>query len=670
MSLTYSQAVEQTITAGEQIHQIINGTATTEVTVEDGSKVPSVRKALLDNFYFKDPLDWQSGQQEVVFNQLRKFTDGTMWYAPNATASNPINMGATPVGNNNWKVYSLDAIVKLTPQIREAIRRSYAEAGYNMVVGSFEAGGTVATAGQVLLFEAEGKGYSWNGTLPKIVSAGSTPAGSGGIGSNEWIDRSEWLGVNSVSVKDPMFAGGAKGDGVSNDTVPMQAAMAYIASHGGTLYIPAGNYQIANSLFITSAAKPFAIVGDGSGSTILTRSANSSTVLTIGISNYWRISGLSINANFALYPTNASHGLSFYNSSFVSIEDVEVYDWKNTGIIGYSSPAGPSNNGNVVLVNCRVDGKNNSNNGILLADYNDSGYINCHAVNIGKTGSPCYALQFKESSRRCYMIGGTAHGGRIGIACGNTLENGNLNEENRFIGVRIESCNAGIAFGASRRHLVDSCVIDMKSAGNHALDFQRGSSECTVRNLQVLNLAVAKSAANFREGDTNNTVEISSISNSSGVAEKAAIFEVGSSGNLVELGLYAKPTVTFNTNLVSNHAADPTNVFKYGRVPFIQSSALVAGVFTLRDYGIQYIRVDTEGAAPTDDLDTILNGGERQTITLQSSNNTRDTTVKHGTGNIALAGGADFILSNTQSTLVLMYNSTISKWCEISRSAN
>ena len=49
---TYSEAVEQTITAGEQIHQIVNGTATTEVTVEDGSKVPSIRKTLLDNFYF------------------------------------------------------------------------------------------------------------------------------------------------------------------------------------------------------------------------------------------------------------------------------------------------------------------------------------------------------------------------------------------------------------------------------------------------------------------------------------------------------------------------------------------------------------------------------------------------------------------------------------------
>lgn len=58
---------------------------------------------------------------------------------------------------------------------REALRRTYAEAGYNLVTGSFEAGGTVSTATDVLLYEAQGKAYSWGGALPKTVPAGSTP---------------------------------------------------------------------------------------------------------------------------------------------------------------------------------------------------------------------------------------------------------------------------------------------------------------------------------------------------------------------------------------------------------------------------------------------------------------------------------------------------------------
>ena len=185
---TYSEAVEQTITAGEQIHQIVNGTATTEVTVEDGSKVPSIRKALLDNFYFKDPIAWQVGQTENVFNQLRQFTDGSWWYAPSATASNPISMGSTPVGDPLWKIYDFDAIGKLNPQIREALRRSYAEAGYN-VVGTFHAGFTLVNANDVGIDLATGKGYT--GPAGPVAS-GTNPASGG------FVDQSNKLLAISV----------------------------------------------------------------------------------------------------------------------------------------------------------------------------------------------------------------------------------------------------------------------------------------------------------------------------------------------------------------------------------------------------------------------------------------------------------------------------------------
>lgn len=180
---TYSEAVEQTITAGEQIHQIVNGTATTEVTVEDGSKVPSIRKALLDNFYFKDPIAWQVGQTENVFNQLRQFTDGSWWYAPSATASNPISMGATPVGDPLWKVYDFDAIGRLEPRTDEALRRSYAEAGYN-VIGTFQDGFTYINTNDVGIDKSTGKGYT--GPLG-AVAAGTDPTSGG------FVDKSSML---------------------------------------------------------------------------------------------------------------------------------------------------------------------------------------------------------------------------------------------------------------------------------------------------------------------------------------------------------------------------------------------------------------------------------------------------------------------------------------------
>ena len=276
MSSTYQAAVEQTITAGEQIHQIVNGTATTEVTVEDGSKVPSIRKALLDNFYFKDPIAWQAGQTEPVFNQLRQFTDGSWWYAPSATTSNPISMGSTPVGDPLWKAYSFDAIGKLTPQIREALRRSYAEAGYNLVDGSFEAGGTlVNSVTDVLLYEATGIAYLWLGALPKVVPAGSTPASTGGI------DLGAWVGAAHSNVEERLLGVGAKiyrgsnGQYVQNgDVVPAETthlrvlingkvedvAMSPIASGAvslltdtsATIGVTQVNFNLINSLIFSS----------------------------------------------------------------------------------------------------------------------------------------------------------------------------------------------------------------------------------------------------------------------------------------------------------------------------------------------------------------------------------------------------------------------------------
>lgn len=58
---------------------------------------------------------------------------------------------------------------------REALRRSYSDAGYNMVDGSFELGAVLQNATDAILLESAGKAYSWGGTLPVTVPAGSTP---------------------------------------------------------------------------------------------------------------------------------------------------------------------------------------------------------------------------------------------------------------------------------------------------------------------------------------------------------------------------------------------------------------------------------------------------------------------------------------------------------------
>lgn len=70
------------------------------------------------------------------------------------------------ISNNESKVF-------------EALRRSYADAGYTLVNGSFEKGGTLTDATDVLLYNLSGKAYLWTGAYPKVVAPGTDPALSG-----------------------------------------------------------------------------------------------------------------------------------------------------------------------------------------------------------------------------------------------------------------------------------------------------------------------------------------------------------------------------------------------------------------------------------------------------------------------------------------------------------
>ena len=58
----FENAVDQVIIDSERLHNVVNGSAVEEVITEDGSTIPTIRKAMLDNIYFKTPpLPWSAG---------------------------------------------------------------------------------------------------------------------------------------------------------------------------------------------------------------------------------------------------------------------------------------------------------------------------------------------------------------------------------------------------------------------------------------------------------------------------------------------------------------------------------------------------------------------------------------------------------------------------------
>lgn len=65
--------------------------------------------------------------------------------------------------------------------------------------------------------------------------------------------------------------------------------------------------------------------------------------------------------------------------------------------------------------------------------------------------------------------------------------------------------------------------------------------------------------------------------------------------------------------------------------------------------------VDTEAAAATDNLATINGGNAGDLLILRQKNSSRDITLKHGTGNIFMTAGADFVFT-TNAQLVMLLN--------------
>lgn len=70
--------------------------------------------------------------------------------------------------------------------LRWLAQQSIAEFGY-ITMDSFEDGNTLTLPNQVLRLESTGEYYRWDGILPKIVPANSTPETTGGIGAGAWL---------------------------------------------------------------------------------------------------------------------------------------------------------------------------------------------------------------------------------------------------------------------------------------------------------------------------------------------------------------------------------------------------------------------------------------------------------------------------------------------------
>jgi hypothetical protein len=110
-----------------------------------------------------------------------------------------------------------------------------------------------------------------------------------------------------------------------------------------------------------------------------------------------------------------------------------------------------------------------------------------------------------------------------------------------------------------------------------------------------------------------------------------------------------------------NNSPSPLNEFNAS-----PSAVTIASGSVLRIGG--FLTIDTESAASTDDLTSITAGSAGAMVVVRAANDARSVVVKHGTGNIRLAGSADFTLDNSLDRLTLQFDGT--NWIEVARSDN
>lgn len=130
-----------------------------------------------------------------------------IWPAIRPTGPTPL--AADPVSN-------MDAVTKqwfsanLT-DVRGVWESILSTTGLTLTTGSFEEGGTVASASQALLYKIGGMCYTWSGALPKVVPANSTPSSTGGVGPGAW---QAVTGAKIISDSVSMVSGGTLTDSV------------------------------------------------------------------------------------------------------------------------------------------------------------------------------------------------------------------------------------------------------------------------------------------------------------------------------------------------------------------------------------------------------------------------------------------------------------------------
>lgn len=215
----------------------------------------------------------------------------------------------------------------------------------------------------------DGAGGTWVYVLASAATenAGTIVAPNSGSG--------RWFRVFSGAVNAKWF--GAKGDGITDDTTAVQAAI----TAADNVFLPGGTYKITTTLTIPSDRKVF---GLGS-STVLLVAANIAAITLTSVSRIV-LRDFKINGQRLTY-TSASNGGISAPASGTGINDIVIQNVQMTaiggaGIIILGQSGNQSNR--IKIVGCKIE--DCGAHGILTQDYvNDVEIVGNYVADVGLT---------------------------------------------------------------------------------------------------------------------------------------------------------------------------------------------------------------------------------------------------------------------------------------------
>jgi len=198
----------------------------------------------------------------------------------------------------------------------EGLKQLVLEHIYNLgwnLAGSFQGGGTVTSAGDLLQDESTNIWYRWDDleTLPKTVPAGSTPASAGGTGEGKW----QPVDVADVLRKDLASSADDKGDALYTVKQPFTGSVG-LSGHDN------------NALFIN--VKQFGAIGDGTYHPLSERYAS----LVEAQAQYAFVTSLTQSIDWAAWQAALNTGKVVYGNDNAYVITDTLLPVSGGGIIG------------------------------------------------------------------------------------------------------------------------------------------------------------------------------------------------------------------------------------------------------------------------------------------------------------------------------------------------